>query len=349
MKQINVRSNNVQNPSFSLLSWDQYYDKSFSSEESFEDTNYTSQNNPLTPSKDNAYIYNCCFYDMASDYGAAIFSTQTSNLLVERCTISECTATNDTAGIRVTKGNCIITFTCGHNTEAKGYDGFSAVHSDSTRKINYVFDSSISHCEANIENTMVHNYGHVYIKSVNLSNNKASIVSALRSQPNKNNEETDYVSDISYCSFSNNTATVQYCIYLTYSGESNKYEIKNSNIIGNNSSKTIGSHGETSITKTCILHNLSPSYFTSNSQSSISLYYCTSDNLEKDGIGSVQIIEKTNPFVLGLVFIETGSCVNVIEKIGNFIKCQCTKSDIFQLLNFRKFTHQSLLFLIYLL
>ena len=64
---------------------------------------------------------------MTASYGAAIYSTKTSNLLVEKCTINNCTATTDTAGIRVTKGNCIITFTCGYNTKANRSDAFSAV------------------------------------------------------------------------------------------------------------------------------------------------------------------------------------------------------------------------------
>ena len=68
-------------------------------------------------------------------------------------------------------------------------------------------------------------------------------------------------------------------------------------------------------------------------------------------MGSIKVVERTNSFVLGLVFIETGSCVNDIYNIGDFIKCQLTKSNFIQLINIRTFTQISLqsplLFLIY--
>ena len=80
---------------------------------------------------------------------------------------------------------------------------------------------------------MYHERGHVYIKSVNLSHNKANYNSALYCEQNKINEETNHGSDVLYCSFSNNTATTQHCIYLTYSNSANKHEFKNCNIILN--------------------------------------------------------------------------------------------------------------------
>ena len=56
---------------------------------------------------------------------------------------------------------------------------------------------------------MYHESGHVYIKSVNLSHH-----SALGCYPNKINEETNHGSNVLYCSFSNNTATTQYCVVV---------------------------------------------------------------------------------------------------------------------------------------
>ena len=48
---------------------------------------------------------------MTATNGAAIlFSLTGSYLLVEKCTINNCTATQNTAGIRVTAGNSIIAF-----------------------------------------------------------------------------------------------------------------------------------------------------------------------------------------------------------------------------------------------
>ena len=86
---------------------------------------------------------------------------------------------------------------------------------------------------------MTHRDGHIYVKSLNLSHNKASYYSALSCEPNKINEETNHESDVLYCSFSNNTATSQYCIYLTYYNSANKHEIKNCNIILNDAKYTI--------------------------------------------------------------------------------------------------------------
>ena len=61
---------------------------------------------------------------------------------------------------------------------------------------------------------MYHYSGNIYIKSVNLSHNKASERSPLSCEPTKINEETNHGSDVLYCSFSNNTVTNQQCIYL---------------------------------------------------------------------------------------------------------------------------------------
>ena len=98
---------------FLCYCWDYYYDyNDISFEEKIENKKYTSETGTLSLTTGNIYVYNCYFYDMTADYGAAIYSTQTSNLLVEKCSIYSCTSIKLTAGIRVTKGNCIIAFVC---------------------------------------------------------------------------------------------------------------------------------------------------------------------------------------------------------------------------------------------
>ena len=106
--------NNVQKKPLRCFCWDHYYNEALSIEENYENKKYTSENTTLTPKIGNSYVYNCFFYNLTADYGAAIlFSLTGSNLLIEKCLIYNCTATQNTAGIRVTKGNCIISFVCG--------------------------------------------------------------------------------------------------------------------------------------------------------------------------------------------------------------------------------------------
>ena len=124
---------------------------------------------------------------------------------------------------------------------------------------------------------------------------------------------------ITFSSFLNNFESQQ-CLYSTYYHSPNKYQIKTSNFIENKAKNIILSKGETLIKQTCILNNGNSSFYLSNSK--ISLYNCTIDNLNQNGIGSFEVFERTNSFVLGLVFIETGSCVNDIYNIGDFIQCQ---------------------------
>ena len=179
----------------------------------------------------------------AANGAAVLFSSTGSYLLVEKCTINNCKVTGYTAGIRVTKGNCLIAYVCSQYGYAGVSDAFCSICNDGSRTINSVFDSSISHCEAKSQYTMFHYYGHVYIKSVNLSHNKANYNSALTCWPNRIHEETNHGSDVLYCSFSNNTATNNYCVIVD--NEYNSlctHEIKNCNIILNDAKNAIYSY-----------------------------------------------------------------------------------------------------------
>ena len=208
-----------------LFGWSDYYkdDPTYETKRENEQFNSTT----LSLKEGDSYVYNCYFFDLtASEGGAILFSLTKSNFLLEQCSIFNCSAQN-TAGIRVTAGNCIIAFVCGQYGYAANSDAFSSICNDETRSINSVFYSSVSHCKANNYYTMFHGYGCVNIKSLNLSHNKANYTSALRCCPNQIDEETNHGSDVIYCSFSNNTAEIEQAIQMTYSGSTNKHEIKN--------------------------------------------------------------------------------------------------------------------------
>ena len=179
---------------------------------------------------------------------------------------------------------------------------------------------------------MFHGYGHVYIKSVNLSHNKANYYSSLCSWPSIINEETKHGSDVIFCSFSNNTAQNQYCIFI-----SNTYntlcthEIRHCNIIENEASNTIYSKGKTDIISSCISGNKNPCFYIEDSNSFITLYFCSIDNEE----GSFTSHGTTKSFIHGLTFLETGFCDSSFDVVYSLIpsspneiktrKCQCTE------------------------
>ena len=263
----------------------------------------------------NAYVCCCYFYDLSAyDGGAILYCVNNSYFLVEKCSVYKCKAINYTAGIRVTGGNCIIAYVCSQYGYADEGDGFCSTSTDTSRTINSVFDSSISHCETKSYNTMYHKFGHVYIKSVNLSHNKANYCSALHCLPNKINEETNHGSDVLYCSFSNNTATSQKCVIVDNQfNTSCTHGIKNCNIIENNSSNTICSRGKLEIISSFISGNKNPCFYT-YAQTIITLSNCSVDNMVETGPGS--ITSSGSPtFILQLTFISSNDCwTPAIEK-----------------------------------
>ena len=147
-------------------------------------------------------------------------------------------------------------------------------------------------------------YGHVYIKSVNLSHNKAKERSALGCWPNKINEETNHGTEILYCSFSNNTATSHQCVVVSNSYNSScTHEIKNCNIILNDAKNTIYGNGQTDVISCCVMNNTKRPVFSG----SITLYNCSvsSDQFEESNVNTNSL--GTTTFIHGLTFLETGS------------------------------------------
>ena len=334
-------------------SWTDYYpnvDIPFTDDQFYSGLTFNSEDSTLTPTKGNTYVYNCYFSDMHSEGngGAILYSISNSNLLVEKCSIYHCKATGYRAGIRVTQGNCIIAFVCSQKGYSNDGDSFCSItNEDPSREINSVFDSSISHCDTTKDNTIYHAQGHVYIKSVNLSHNKAKSCSALNCNPNKVNEETKHGSDIIYCSFSNNTAKNQYCIMMNNEfNEICTYELKNCNIIDNISPKTIWSQGETKMTFCSIMNNVNPCFFTETSEtseSSITLVQCYTDSKNGENSNSFIETETRNPFLNAITFYSTGQCENFFIHIRNPSKCETLSKHIF---NHKLFLHYLFIFIL---
>ena len=183
---------------------------------------------------------------------------------------------------------------------------------------------------------MNHENGHVYIKSVNLSHNKANERSAVGCWPNKIHEETKHGSDVLYCSFSNNTATSQ-CIYLTteYGPSDITHEIKNCNIIENKATNTICFIGETTIYFSSFINNNYPYFYTENTNSKIILSMCYTDKQDTElGSFSISGDHNSNQFIILFSFYETGQCVNHFHQYQ--YQCHCTEHSILRNLYLHK-------------
>ena len=168
---------------FKDFSWNDYYGNT-NIDKLYENKKFNSKHESLHINSSNTYVYNCYFFQLtASSGGAILYSLSESYLLVEKSIIENCTVKQNSAGIGVTAGNCVIAFVCGKYEYAGHSDGFCSICYDNARKINHVFDSSISNCEANKSHIMYHSFGDFYAKSLNLSNNNASDVSGIQSIP----------------------------------------------------------------------------------------------------------------------------------------------------------------------
>ena len=270
----------------------------------------------------NVWISNCYFYDMSNNvgngHGGAIYWTVAGGkILIESSTFFSTNAKYYGA-ICIYNGNAVFNRICGYKCSSSNNVCFSTIQG-SSRTINTVHDSSVAYCVASSYYTMYHYYGCIDIKSVNLSHNKASSYSALTCRPSSTNGGT-YGTNISYSSFSNNTASSQWCIYLRYSNSvAKQYEINNSNIIENSGDQTIYVYyGELTMRKTCMMNNKKATYYFYLRQSGVkcTLIDCSIDNTDKTGSGSLSRTGSTDSFINGLTFISTGDCKNIIDTIS---------------------------------
>ena len=218
------------------------------------------------PSSGNAYILDCYFHDMKYEGerggGAIDFAFENSRLLIESCTFDSCCAKHDAGAIRAENTDCVMNRICGYKCKATQLRCSFCCNIENNCDKNYALDCSISNCEAKSQYTMFHQYGHIIIKSVNLSSNTCNACSAIQCLPNKviPNEE-DLGTVISYSSFAHNIAKSNNCIVLSYSdAQANHYKINNTNIIYNkqeipNGNGLIYTNGNTKIENTCIMKN----------------------------------------------------------------------------------------------
>ena len=290
-----------------LFSWEEFYGQNIV-QFHFQNKEFQYKSPALElNSQGNTYVYNCYFHDLsATDGGAILYSIANSFFLVEKSFFHRCNASRYTGAIRVTAGNCIIAYVCGQSCISSKNDAFSSISMDTSIKISSVIDSSVSFCEATSQHIVYHQYGHVYIKSVNLSYNKAQSTSALRCGPNQINQETGYGADVIFCSFLNNTATSTYCIFLEKNNLVNKFQIKNCNIVENAANKTIYSKGETDISLSLLINNAIPYLFPGDATSKISLFFCNIDETESESFTNENQI--TNQFILSLPHLQSGFC-----------------------------------------
>ena len=298
-----------------LVSWENYYNTKYNIEENYFNTKFSTSDKSLNITSGNAYVFNCLFLFMhESSGGAILFSQAESNILVEKSSFINCTASADTGSIRVISGNSIIAFTCCQNGYAKNNDGFCSIAAgNSNREIDSLFDSSISRCTAENSYIASHQYGFIHIKSINLSNNQARIVSSLNCCPNQIDSKTDFSTIISYCSFSNNTATASRCIRISCSYKPEcKHSMADSNIIENNANETIYISGEISIYHCSFLGKADHFFQFETANSKIYLIFCYTENFNDKVSSLVSTIgdQISNEFTHLLPFYVTGKCIN---------------------------------------
>ena len=249
-------------------------------------------NNPFTPSKSDASIENCLFYDCTSSTngGAVCCSNSVQRILIEETTFTSCKTTGSSGGgifFKKTNGKCVIFHTCsfncssgssGHYANMQTFIESSYSNSGSRRRKkvdsttssiqrketdasskNEVNESTITGIENENANSMYAlylHYGNIICSSINITNNKCCYYPALGCYPNyEQNACTCY---IIYESIVNNSANGGCgCIWLNKEGSTQL--ISTSNIINNQQSAdddaTIYTYGNLFINESCIIGN----------------------------------------------------------------------------------------------
>ena len=295
---------------------------------------FNEENNTFSILSGDAYIYNCFFESMnpTSGIGALYYEVANGNLLVEKSSFFDCKSLEYTSAIRVVAGNCVIAFTCGYHCCSGINDGFCSIHYDSNRNIASIIESTVSHCKSEGEHMIILYYGFVSLNSVNISDNEAKLYSALTSYPNKLGKNENIGTVIHFCSFANNTATKDYCLY--FSDEHNtenidiKYIMRNSNVLNNKGTNGLFCRCELTIEHSSIIRNDDPLLKMHDANSKLTLQSCYSDSIIKSNVGTVIQNNKSDVFVLALPFFELGKCVNIIQYDNHLLRqtqCRCNK------------------------
>ena len=94
----------------------------------------------------------------------------------------------------------------------------------------------------------------------------------------------------------------------------------------------MSSRGKTDIISSCISGNKSPIFYTYDSKSFITLYFCSISHEEETVKGSFTSHGSTKSFIHGLTFISTGFCESSFDVLDSLIPtknpifhCKCTE------------------------
>ena len=294
----------------SSFSWDTYYNNSHITE-THQNEEFISTNQTLKPTQGNTYVLNCFFFDLhtSSSGGAVFYSLNDGHFLIEQCSINKCSAEVYAGGIRIEKGDGVIALTCSQNGYVGDSDSFCSITAYENRKINIIIETSASHCKAERLFTATQRYGSNTLKAVNMSHNIGNSNTVFGCYPNNvDNDGRGII--VSFCSFTNNTATDEQCLILSnaLSSIDMTFEIKNSNIIYNNATKTIYSKGKTTISYCSIFNNGDPCFYPDGQNSSIDLINSYSNNPNEQEAIAFSSSEPSYPIIVALTFVKTGQC-----------------------------------------
>ena len=189
----------------------------------------------LTTDSNNYYIKNSYFESLASsEIGGAISAVLNDNCktLVESTTFCTCSVSKYASGFYQLNGQAVLHKMCGFNCTAESStDGglfcrLELTNSNTEKYINSVNISQISHCKnTNYGENVWQKFGDVKFYSSNITYTEAKIRSVCYLLASEN-----FGIKVSYCSFSNNTASDVGCMYLQLY---RNYEICSSNLIYN--------------------------------------------------------------------------------------------------------------------
>ena len=290
----------------------------------------------IVSTTNNVYVWYSYFQIEASSSsgGAISFTSPTvsSQILIEECIFFDCHTTTNVGGAIFMgaspssdngQGNFVINKCCS-NKCSTSYTGSSSTYgqfcrsfvSDDETHINKILDSSVIYSESisSDSRSVISFYnGVINIKTVNFSQNKCLYYPSAFCEPTYLTETTCFVE---LCSFKNNTANVQYCIYL--SGISTKDLLKSSNLIGNNILGTglVAAYSQLTVEGCTILENEADSIFFCYS-GSITVINCTitEEDVKKTNNDNVNIenwTPKHNSFINGI----KPTIVNEICSVG---------------------------------
>ena len=301
---------------FMRLEWSNYFDEQQSPNQILKNGLYNNQNK-TTYFLSSVHVYDSMFTDCSSSIGGAI-SFSGKRILIEFTTFSECEATSTNGGaIYASNCECILNCVCCFKCLTVDYGQFIITEYITNR--NYIHQSSVcSVVEIKSGSYAPIDFisGKQECKSLNVSHYQVSFYSSLLLQSSTSTE-----SIISYCSLSNNHATIDQCICFSNSDNSN-YVIDSCNIINNIQDTTnFGTiycvNTMMTIKNCCILSNSGENLFYSYSGSKITIINCTlpqSYNIYGSVITNNAIID--SPFINHLkLTAKEGYCYGEYESI----------------------------------